>query len=163
MDTNGRSRFTGRVAQPGADVQELPSFLAGQDERVFRCRFEGERHCAKLAGDVLCQTRAWTSFCLVQKMLLHRQLRFSMISCPPSSPPPPRSLGLRDPGLRGARRRLPSLPEPAAHPRPPSKKQKSPCLCDAFTQTRLMPTFWVSVGRLKVQRWRDGHYNGKAF
>ena len=31
-----------------------------------------ERHHAKLAGDVLCQTRAWNLFCLVPKMLLHR-------------------------------------------------------------------------------------------
>ena len=31
-----------------------------------------ERHRAKLAGDVLCQTRAWKLFCLVPKMLLHR-------------------------------------------------------------------------------------------
>ena len=31
-----------------------------------------ERHRAKLAGDVLCQTRAWKLFCLVPKILLHR-------------------------------------------------------------------------------------------
>ena len=59
-----------------------------------------------------------------------------MISCsPPPSQPLSGSLGLRDPGLGGARRPHPL--EPAAHPR----KAR-----DAFTQTRLMPTFGPSAG-----------------
>ena len=33
MGTIGRSRFARRVAQPGGDVEELPSFPPGQDER----------------------------------------------------------------------------------------------------------------------------------
>ena len=45
MGTFGRSRFAGRVAQPGGDVEELPSFPPGQCERVFRCRCEGETPC----------------------------------------------------------------------------------------------------------------------
>ena len=45
MGTIGRNRFAGRVAQPGADVEELPSFPPGEDERVFRCRVKGETPC----------------------------------------------------------------------------------------------------------------------
>ena len=70
--------------------------------------------------------------------------------------PPPR--GVRAPpcvpGSEGPRTKgCAPLPSGTCSPPPPAKqKLKSPCLCegvaarDAFTQTRLMPTFWVSAG-----------------
>ena len=51
-------------------LKSCPHFLRGRMRECFAVALR-ERHCAKLAGEVLCQTRAWKLFCLVPKML-HR-------------------------------------------------------------------------------------------
>ena len=52
-------------------LKSCPHFLQGRMRECFPVALR-DRHRAKLAGDVLCQTRAWKLFCLVPKMLLHR-------------------------------------------------------------------------------------------
>ena len=52
-------------------LNSCPHFLRGRMRECFAVALR-ERHRAKLAGDVLCQTRAWKLFCLIPKMLLNR-------------------------------------------------------------------------------------------